>query len=104
VFLEHGPSGGVYNDKRRLSRARPDPVAAAFSLTAACGGNAGKSTARLVSAPLDDNGEKWTKFSKQELSDLKDNDDLVTQVVAKYGLDKDAAQRDVAALMKGRTF
>jgi hypothetical protein len=29
-------------------------------------------------------------------------DDLVTQVVAKYGLEKSQAQRDVDALMKGR--
>jgi hypothetical protein len=53
---------------------------------------------------LSDIGEKWSKFSKQELSDLKGNDDLVTQVVARYGLEKDAARRDVTALLKGRTF
>jgi len=29
---------------------------------------------------------KWDKFSKQELSDLKNSDDLVTQVVAKAAL------------------
>lgn len=53
---------------------------------------------------LTDIAARWDKFSKQELSDLRGNDDLVTQVVAKYGLAKDAAQRDVAALLKGRTF
>jgi hypothetical protein len=47
---------------------------------------------------------KWEKFSKQELSDLKNSDDLVTQVVAKYGLEKDVVQRDVDALVKGRPF
>jgi hypothetical protein len=31
---------------------------------------------------------KWSKFSEQELSSLKNKDDLVTQVVAKYGLEK----------------
>jgi hypothetical protein len=45
---------------------------------------------------------KWGKFSDQDLSALKDNDDLVTQRAAKYGLDKAQAQRDVDALMKGR--
>jgi hypothetical protein len=45
---------------------------------------------------------KWGKFSDQDLSALKDNDDLVTQLAAKYGLDKAQAQRDVGALMKGR--
>jgi hypothetical protein len=53
---------------------------------------------------LNDIGKKWDKFSKQDLSALKSNDDLVTQVVAKYGLDKDAAQRDVNTLLKDRTI
>jgi len=33
---------------------------------------------------------------------LKDNNDLVTQVVAKCGLEKVQAQRDIDASMKGR--
>jgi uncharacterized protein YjbJ (UPF0337 family) len=45
---------------------------------------------------------KWGKFSDQELSALKGRDDLVDQVVAKYGLEKGQAQRDVDALLKGR--
>jgi len=51
-----------------------------------------------------DIGSKWGKFSAQELTDLKDNEDLVSQLVAKYGLEKDAAQRDAAAIVKGRDF
>ena len=51
---------------------------------------------------LGDIGNKWDKFSKQELSALKTNDELVTQVVAKYGIEKITAQRDVDALMAGR--
>jgi hypothetical protein len=47
---------------------------------------------------------KWNKFSKQDLSALKNKDDLVTQVVAKYGLEKVTAQRDVDALLKGRAI
>lgn len=45
---------------------------------------------------------KWGKFSDQEISALKGRDDLVDQVVAKYGLEKGQAQRDVDALLKGR--
>ena len=45
---------------------------------------------------------KWDKFSQQDLSELKNKDDVVAQVVAKYGLDKDQAQRDVDTLMKNR--
>jgi hypothetical protein len=47
-------------------------------------------------------GVKWNKFSEQDLSALKSKDDLVTKLVAKYGLDKTQAQRDVDALLKGR--
>jgi hypothetical protein len=42
------------------------------------------------------------EFSEQEFSALKGKDDLVTQLVAKYGLEKAQAQRDVDALLKGR--
>jgi hypothetical protein len=45
---------------------------------------------------------KWGKFSEQELSALNNNDDVVTQLAAKYGLEKPQAQQDVDALMKGR--
>jgi hypothetical protein len=45
---------------------------------------------------------KWGKFSKDDLSALKSTDDLVTQVVASYGLEKIQVQRDVDALLKGR--
>ena len=38
---------------------------------------------------------KWGKFSDQDLSALKDNNDLVTQLATKYGLEKAQAQRDV---------
>jgi hypothetical protein len=51
---------------------------------------------------LKDIGAKWGKFSEQELGALKNKDDLVTQVVAKYSMDKAQAQRDVDAVMKGR--
>ena len=51
---------------------------------------------------LKDIGAKWGKFSEQELGALKNKDDLVTQLVAKYSIDKAQARRDVDALMKGR--
>jgi hypothetical protein len=51
---------------------------------------------------LKDIRAKWGKFSEQDLSALKDKDDLVTQIVAKYALDKAQAQRDVDAVLKGR--
>jgi len=47
---------------------------------------------------------KWGKFSEQDLSALKSTDDLVTQLAAKYSLDKVKAKSDVDALMKGRSL
>jgi hypothetical protein len=46
--------------------------------------------------------QKWGKFSAQEIAALKDKDDLVAQVQAKYVVDKAQAQRDVDAFAKGR--
>jgi len=45
---------------------------------------------------------KWSKFSAEEVAALKGSNDLVTQLVAKYSLEKAQAQRDVDALMRGR--
>jgi hypothetical protein len=45
---------------------------------------------------------KWGKFSEQDLSALKGDDDLVTQLAAKYGIETTQAQRDVDGLTKGR--
>jgi hypothetical protein len=50
----------------------------------------------------DEIAAKWGKFTTQEIADLKDNKDLVTQVQSKYQLDNAQAQRDVDAFAKGR--
>ena len=47
-------------------------------------------------------GAKWGKFSEQDLSALKNRGDVVTQIVAKYGFEKQQVQSDVDSLMKGR--
>lgn len=61
-----------------------------------------QTSAEIRQIVLREIGAKWSKFSEQDLSALKNKDDVVTQVVAKYSLDKAQAQRDVDALMKGR--
>ena len=61
-----------------------------------------KGSAETRQIVLKEIGVKWNKFSAQDLSALKGKDDLVTQVAAKYGLEKVQAQRDVDALLKGR--
>jgi hypothetical protein len=47
-------------------------------------------------------GAQWDKFTAAEIANLKDKDDLVAQVQAKYGLGKAQAQKDVDAFAKGR--
>ena len=46
--------------------------------------------------------QKWGKFDAQEITALKDRDDLVAKLQVKYQLDKPQAQRDVDAFAKGR--
>ena len=46
--------------------------------------------------------KKWSKFTYAEVSALKSNDDLVTQVQSKYALDKERAQKDVDTFANGR--
>jgi len=53
-------------------------------------------------AVLDDIRAKWSKFSEQDVSAFKGKADLVSQVVAKYGLEQAQAQREVDALLRGR--
>jgi division protein CdvB (Snf7/Vps24/ESCRT-III family) len=74
-----------------MTSATPNPASAAPQTAA--------ETKQIV---LKEIGAKWGKFSEQELSALKGKDDLVSQVVAKYSLDKMQAQRDVDAILKGR--
>jgi hypothetical protein len=67
----------------------------------------GSPTARTAAAAtrqlvLNEIRSKWGKFSEQDLSALKSKDDVVSQLVAKYGLEPAQAQRDVDALMKDR--
>jgi hypothetical protein len=47
-------------------------------------------------------GAKWNRLSEQDLSALKDRDDLVRQVVSKYGIEKSLAQRDVDSFLQDR--
>lgn len=55
-------------------------------------------------AVLKDIHTKWDKFSETDLTALTGRDDLVTQVIAKYGMEKGLVQREVDALLKGRAI
>ena len=58
--------------------------------------------AKHRAAVFKDIRSKWNKFSEQDVSALKGNADLVSQVVAKYGIPQSQAQTEVDALLKGR--
>jgi hypothetical protein len=47
---------------------------------------------------------KWDKFSEHDVSSLKSKDELVTQVVAKYGTEKGQALREVDTVLSGRAL
>lgn len=47
---------------------------------------------------------KWDKFSEQDVGSLKSKDELVTQVVAKYGTEKGQALREVDTVLSGRAL
>jgi len=64
-------------------------------------------TNRMQEAPADHKrmlragiGIKGSRFSEQELAEMKDNDDLVAQFAAKYGLEKDADLREAASAVQ----
>jgi hypothetical protein len=61
-----------------------------------------ESTNEIKRSVLKEIRAKWSKFSEGEVAALKGSNDLVTQLVAKYSLEKAQAQRDVDALLKGR--
>ena len=68
-----------------------------------------KDAAPLEVAPADarqslrrEVGARWDRFSEQELSALANADDLVREVVSRYGIGKSEAQRDVDSVLKGR--
>ena len=44
---------------------------------------------------LDDLRRRWGKFDETELAAIRDSADLVLQIQAKYGLDKEQAQTRV---------
>ena len=61
-------------------------------------------TAEIRKSLLGDIRLKWGKFTDQELKNLTSNDDLVSQLVGKYGMDRAKAQLDVDVLCAGRNI
>lgn len=53
---------------------------------------------------LEEIRHKWNRLSEQELSALRNSNDLVMLLQAQYGLSKTYAGWEVDSLMKCRTF
>jgi hypothetical protein len=64
--------------------------------------------ARSASNPkritMDDLLRRWGKFDEAELAAIRNNEDLVAQIQARYGLEKQQAQTNVDLWAKGRTL
>ncbi len=84
------------------ANASKEPASSSVNVAAKSDGAASASDTKQI--VLKEIGAKWSKFSAADISGLKGKDDLIGQVVAKYGLEKGQAQRDVDALLKGRQF
>jgi hypothetical protein len=68
----------------------------------ATGGSAKPQSPEQKQAVLKEISAKWSKLSEQEVSALKGKADLVSQLVAKYGIPQTQAHSEVDALLKGR--
>ena len=68
-------------------------------LSAASNAAAAAATRQIV---LQEVGAMWGKFSEPELSGLEGDDDLVTQIMAKYGAGRGETYHKVDRLLKGR--
>lgn len=53
---------------------------------------------------LNEVARKWTKFSKRDLTNITTADQLIGEIVKKYNIKKEAAQREVDILMDGRNL
>ena len=53
---------------------------------------------------LNEIARKWSKFSKQDLTHITTNDQLVGEIVERYGTKRKVAQREVDLLMDGRNL
>jgi hypothetical protein len=82
-----------------LEESIPKAVAEAHADSNAADPDMSAETQQIVRQEV---GARWSKLSQQALSALKDRDDLVREVVSRYGIEKSEAQRDVDSLLNGR--
>jgi hypothetical protein len=77
----------------------PTTKAASKALVDVASPDGSAETSRTVRREV---GAKWDKLSEQDLSALKDRDDLVQKIVSRYGIETSEAQRDVDLVLRGR--
>ena len=64
--------------------------------------DAAQKTAAATQALHDDIRTRWSRFTDFEVGSLRDAEDLVAKIAAKYDLEASKARADVAAVLKGR--
>jgi hypothetical protein len=89
IYLEESTLKAA--SKAHAARNAADPGVSAESASA--------ETQQIVRREV---GARWNKLSAQDLSALKDRDDLVREVVSRYGIEMSEAQSDVDSVLKGR--
>ena len=94
IYLEESSPKAASQD--HAGRNATLPATSAASLSAVEVASAETQSVRL------EVGARWDRFSEHELAALNDRDDLVREVVARYGIEKGEAQRDVDLVLKGR--
>jgi hypothetical protein len=94
IYLEESSPKAASQDHAGRNATLPATSAASLSAEPASA-----ETRQIVRREV---GARWDRFSEQELAALNDRDDLVREVVARYGIEKGDAQRDVDLLLKGR--
>jgi hypothetical protein len=99
IYLEESTNKAAPKAHADRSAAPPDT---SETMTAATVTAAATVSAEIQQVVRRDVVARWNKFSEQDLSALKDRDDLVREVVSRYGIENGEAQRDVDFVLKGR--
>jgi len=93
IYLEElAPKGAVKTTAEEHAGRKP-------ALAATSAETASAAARQIVRRDV---GARWDRFSEQELSALESRDDLVREVVSRYGIEDSEAQRDVDSVLKGR--
>jgi hypothetical protein len=99
IYLEESAPKAASKDHAGRNTALPATSAETLPAETVFAETVSAETRQIVRREI---GARWAKFSEQELAALNDRDDLVREVVVRYGIENGVAQRDVDLVLKGR--